>query len=154
MGDMNVNLAAPHSDNNSRLLTSITDLYGLHQLICQPTRVSKSSSTIIDLIFTNSPNRVVCSGVSHIGISDHSLVYAFRKLSIGLSTKGHSIVSYRKFKNFNTANFRSDICLQDWDSINSFNDPNSMWRAWKNTFSNVVDRHAPYSHEACSIEMF
>ena len=32
MGDMNVNLAAPHSDNNSRLLTSITDLYGLHQL--------------------------------------------------------------------------------------------------------------------------
>ena len=86
---------------------------------------------------------VVCSGVSHIGISDQSLVYAFRKLSIGLSTKGHSIVSYRKFKHFNTANFRSDICSQDWDSINSFNDPNSMWRAWKNTFSNVVDRHAP-----------
>ena len=85
---------------------------------------------------------MVCSRVSHIGISDHSLVYAFRKLSIGLSTKGHSIVSYREFKNFNTANFRSDICLQDWDSMNSFDDPNSMWRAWKNTFSNVVDRHA------------
>ena len=56
MGDINVNLAAPHSDNNSRLLTSIIDLYGLHQLICEPTRVSKSSSTMIDLIFTNFPN--------------------------------------------------------------------------------------------------
>ena len=100
---------------------------------------------MIDLIFTNCPNRVVyrCSGVSHIGISGHSLVYAFRKLSIGLSAKGHSIVSYRKLKIFNTANFRSDICFQGWDSINSFDDPNSMWRAWQNTFSNVVDRHAP-----------
>ena len=97
MGDINVNLAAPHSDNNSHLLTSITDLYGLHQLICEPTRVSKSFSTIIDLIFTNFPNRVVCSGVSHISISDHSLVYAFCKLSISLSTKGHTIISYRKF---------------------------------------------------------
>ena len=96
---------------------------------------------MIDLIFTNCPNRVVyrCSGVSHIGISDHSLVYAFRKLSIGLSAKGHPIVSYRKLKIFNTANFRSDICFQGWDSINSFDDPNSMWRTWKNTFSNVVD---------------
>ena len=46
MGDINVNFAAPHSDNNSRLLTSITDLYGLHQLICEPTLVYKSSSTI------------------------------------------------------------------------------------------------------------
>ena len=100
---------------------------------------------MIDLIFTNCPNRVVyrCSGVSHIGISGHSLVYAFRKLSIGLSAKGHSIVSYRKLKIFNTANFRSDICFQGWDSINSFDDPNSMWRAWQNTFSNVVDRHVP-----------
>ena len=139
MGDINVNLAAPHSDNVSRLLTSITDLYGLHQLICEPTRVSKASSTMIDLIFTNFPNGVVCSGVSHIDISDHSLVYAFRKLSIGLSTKWHSFVSYRKFKNLNTSNFRSDICLGDWDSINSFDDMNIMWRAWKNTFSTVVD---------------
>ena len=46
MGDINVNFAAPHSDNNSCLLTSITDLYGLHQLICEPTLVYKSSSTI------------------------------------------------------------------------------------------------------------
>ena len=58
------------------LLSSIGDVYGLQQLIIDPTRCIESSSTLIDLIFTNSLERVVCSGVSHISISDHFLVYA------------------------------------------------------------------------------
>lgn len=143
MGDLNCNLSASQLDHNSCLLTNITNLYGLKQLISEPTRVSESSSTLIDLIFTNSPDRVVCSGVSHVGISDHSLIYVFRKLSIGLHNKGHSTVTYRKFKQFNSMNFRSDICSQNWDSINTCNDPNDMWLAWKNIFLSVVDKHAP-----------
>ena len=37
--------------------------------------VTDKSSSLIDLIYTNSPERVVCSGVAHVGISDHSLAY-------------------------------------------------------------------------------
>ena len=90
MGDTNANLIASNLDNNSRRLTDIADVYGLQQLISEPTRVSSFSSTMIDLIFTNSPTRVVCSGVSHISISDHSLIYVFRKLAVGLSINHHS----------------------------------------------------------------
>ena len=57
MGDMNANLIASNLDNNSRRLTDIADVYGLQQLISEPTRVSSFSSTMIDLIFTNSPTR-------------------------------------------------------------------------------------------------
>ena len=64
----------------------IADLYNLSQLINEPTRITASSATLIDHIFTNSLDRVVCSGVSHISISDHSLIYAFRKLSVGTPT--------------------------------------------------------------------
>ena len=117
MGDLNCNFGSTVMDHNSTILTSITDLYGLQQLISEPTRITKSSSTLIDLIFTNSPDKIVCSGVSHISISDHSLIYAFRKLSTGLFTKGHSTVTYRKFKNFDSASFRNDIWLQNWDEI-------------------------------------
>jgi exonuclease III len=97
MGDMNANLIASNLDNNSRRLTDIADVYGLQQLISEPTRVSSFSSTMIDLIFTNSPTRVVCSGDSHISIGDHSLIYVFRKLAVGLSINHHSTVTYRKF---------------------------------------------------------
>ena len=37
--------------------------------------------------------------MSHIGISDHSLIYAYRKLSIDLPSRGNNTVTYRKFKN-------------------------------------------------------
>jgi hypothetical protein len=58
-------------------------------------------------------------GVSHISISDHSHVYAFRKLSVRMPTKGHTTVSYREFKNFDSAKFRNDISQQNWDSLYS-----------------------------------
>ena len=98
---------------------------------------------MIDHILTNTPDKIVCSGVSHVGISDHSLIYAFRKLSTGLHNKGHSTVNYRKFKNFNSESFRSDIFSQNWDVIRAYNNPSDMWRVWKTTFNNVVEMHAP-----------
>ena len=42
-GDMNCNMALM-SDTNSHLLSDITDLYGLHQLINEPTRVTDECS--------------------------------------------------------------------------------------------------------------
>ena len=80
MGDFNCDLVATRYDNHTRKLRDITDVYGLHQLINEATRITPTSSTLIDVIYTNCPDKVVCSGVCHISISDHSLVFAFRKL--------------------------------------------------------------------------
>ena len=132
---MNCNLAPDQLDNNANKLSSIADIYTMHQLIIDPTQCTVSSSTLIDLIYTSSPDRVVCSGVSHISISDHSLVYAFRKLSIEFPSRGHNTVTYRKVKNFNSDRFRNDIYCHD--------NPNDMWDAWKKLFFSCVDRHAP-----------
>ena len=128
LGDLNCDLGAPVLDRNSRLLTDIADLYGMHQLINEPTRITESSSTIIDHIFTNTPDKIVSSGVSHVSISDHSLIYAFRKLSTGIYSKDHSAITYRNFKNFDLHSFRADIRAQNWTDINNFNNPNDMWR--------------------------
>ena len=98
VGDFSCNLASPHDDTNTRRLCEISDLYGLQQLITKPTRITESSSTLIDLIYTNYVDRVVCSGVSHIGISDHCLIYVYRKLSPDFPSKGQSYLT----ENFNT----------------------------------------------------
>ena len=100
-------MAAPKFDNSTNILSNIADVYGLDQLITEYTRITNKSPTVIDLIFTNTPDMVVCSGVSHIGISDHSLVYSFRKVSIELTTNKHTTLRYKKFKNFNCDHFRS-----------------------------------------------
>lgn len=143
LGDLNCNMAAPKFDNSTNILSNIAEVYGLDQLITEYTRITDKSSTLIDLIFTNTSDRVVCSGVSHIGISDHSLVYAFRKVSIESTTYKHTTLRYRKFKNFNSDHFRNDICQQDWSNIENYSDPNLMWAAWKQLFLECVNKHAP-----------
>ena len=143
MGDLNCNLASPTFDTNMSLLTSIANVNSLHQLIREPTRITSSSSTLIDLIFTNCLDKVVCSGVSHVGISDHNLVYVYCKTLYRPIRSGHETVTYRKFKNFRSESFRNDIASQSWDDLLMFEDPNDMWLAWKTLFLSVVDKHAP-----------
>ena len=109
LGDLNWNLASLQYDSNTLRLCEISDLFGRQQLITEPTRITESSSTLIDVIFTNYADRVVCSGVSHIGVSDHSLIYVYRKLSPAFPSKGHSTISLKKIKNFNRGSFRNDI---------------------------------------------
>ena len=87
-------MAAPKFDNSTNILSNIAEVYGLDQLITEYTRITDKSSTLIDLIFTNTPDRVVCSGVSHIGISDHGLVYAFRKVSYTMPGLGMNFLFF------------------------------------------------------------
>ena len=136
-------MASSTPDVNTRRLFENSDLYGLKQLINEPTRVTESASTLIDLIFTKYPDRVGCSGVSHIAISDHSLVYAHQQLSSDLPSKGHSSISYRNFRNFDLKNFGNEISQQEC-SFDESQDPNLAWSNWKTKFLHTVNSHAPF----------
>ena len=136
-------MIATRYDNNTCKLKSITDIYGLQQLVTEPTRITPTSSTLIDVIYTNCPDKVVCSGVRHIGISDHSIVFAYRKLSMNGMSNGHNAITYRNFRKFNPINFRNDIISQCWDQIYNSTNPNEMWLQWKCLFLSIVDKHPP-----------
>jgi hypothetical protein len=41
-----------------------------------------TASSLIDHIVTNTPEKISDSGVIHTGLSDHSLVFAIRKISV------------------------------------------------------------------------
>ena len=64
MEDVKCNMALL-SNTNSYLLSDITALYGLQQLINEPIamRVTDTTSTLRGLIYTNYDNKVICSGV-------------------------------------------------------------------------------------------
>ena len=136
-------LSSSLNNVNTQALLNITDIYNLKQLINEPTRVTPVSSTLIDVIFTSHPDNVSCSGVSHVGISDHSLIYVFRKISLPSAVRGNNTVSYRQFKNFNRNRFRSDILAQPWADLMGMDNPNEMWSKWKALFLEVCDLHAP-----------
>ena len=140
---MNCDMITTRYDNNVSKLRSIADVYGLEQLISEPTRITPTSSTLIDLIYTNCSDKIVCSGVCHIGISDHSMVYVYRKLAQNGMSNGHNSITYRNFRNFDRQNFRYDILSQCWDNVYESSNPNVMWQQWKCTFLAIADKHAP-----------
>ena len=58
-------------------IDSLTSFYGLNQLIKEPTHITNTSSSCIDLIFTSQPNLVTHSGVysSLYGSCKHQIVF-------------------------------------------------------------------------------
>ena len=140
---MNCDMVTARYDNDTSKLKNIADVYGLEQLIAEPTRITPTSSTLIDLIYTNCSDKIACSGVCHVGISDHSMVYVYRKLALNGMSNGHNSITYRNFRKFDCQNFRDDIQSQCWNNVYESSDPNEMWQQWKCTFLAIADKHAP-----------
>ena len=127
-------------------LNSIYELHQLSQLINEPTRVTLTTSSLIDHVVTNTPEKISHSGVVHTGISDHSLIYAIRK--IRHFQKNDDFVEIRNMKNFNENNFVNELLNQHWECIYFFGkDPNHMWEIWKELFLEVLNKHAPLQHK-------
>ena len=60
MGDLNCDMIATRYNNNTCKLMSITDIYGLQQLITEPTRITPTSATLIDVIYTKKNIYISC----------------------------------------------------------------------------------------------
>ena len=144
MGDLNCDVSKLPSESNTRKLQFLSLLYQLDQLISEPTRVTGTSATLIDLFFTNKPDNIIRPGVVHIGISDHSLIYAVRKFTLPKSRESVKIA--RNFKNFNANDFLSDISQIPWECIISHDNPNICWKIWETLYLKVLDTHAPLRH--------
>jgi hypothetical protein len=76
----------PYPPPHSRRLQFLSSIYQLSQLVDEPTRVTEISSTLIDLILTNRAENILSTGVIHLGISDHSLIYAEGKFKLSRSS--------------------------------------------------------------------
>jgi len=76
-------------DNNTRNLCNLYDLYNFHQLITNPTRVSLTTSSIIDHIATTCARNISNSGVHKLSMSDHYMVFCVHKFdgALQMTTK-------------------------------------------------------------------
>lgn len=76
-GDCNINLL--QDTYQSRELQVILDSFGCKNVINEPTRISHSSESLMDLFVTNSIEDTIQSGVVSAAVSDHLPMYMFCK---------------------------------------------------------------------------
>ena len=144
LGDLNVNFQVGRSStqsNSKQNLVRLANTYHLEQLIVEPTRISESSSTLIDLLFVNNSHKIVDSGVIHLPISDHSIIVCVIK---GGVKKGPSrIIEFRSYKRYCEDAFINELDEVNWHLIDDIPDIDTAVAAWSSMFTDVADRHAP-----------
>ena len=143
LGDLNANMFDV-SNNATKNLNSIIELYQLTQTISSPTRVTMTTSTLLDVCLTPTPDKLVLSKVVQIAISDHYMILVVRKINIRPKQNNrHKKVEIRSFKYFNAENFLMDLSNQEWELLDNNFCVDRMWETWKIIFLSVLDKHAP-----------
>ena len=143
LGDFNVDYTTSSSTN----ITLIESIFSLKQLITKPTRITMSSSTCIDLIFTSMPDNHIVTDVGEISLSDHYMIYT----CVDCDTKNntHRTVRCRDFNHFDNDAFIEEVRNCDiLINIMHYFDENSIshndiWLLWKQAFLNICDKYAP-----------
>ena len=119
------------------------ELYQLTQIIDDQTRITESTKSLLDVCITSSTEKIISSGVIHLGISNHSLIYAIRKLNYVPKTEARNSIEYRNFKHFNAESFLNDLYILPWSELDDKQNIDDMWECWNFLFVQVLDKHAP-----------
>ena len=72
-------------------------MFGLTQIVKSPTRITFSSTSLIDHILASLPDRISQEGVMNVGLSDHQLIYCTSRVELKLEvcTKKSNSVQLR-----------------------------------------------------------
>ena len=139
MGDMNIDY------NNSKLLKKLKiknfeTKFGLKQLINEYTRVTPTTSTTIDWVFT-STEYISKQGVINYNISDHLPTFLVRKKSRGkirkISVRGRSYLRY------DVNRFQQGLDGLNWDAFDNSDNPSDMWDCMENNINTVLNEICP-----------
>ena len=142
-GDFNINMlnyANPSSQSFIDLLTSHSFL----PLIEKPTRITDTSATLIDNIWSNilpSPE----SGVLLSDISDHLPIFTFIQSPNSNAEFSHkNNVSFtRNFSNVNLQNVIANLHLFDWTDVFCCNNSETAYNTFMDNFNYLYDKNIP-----------
>ena len=137
LGDMN---SCP---TKSSVISEFCDVYGLHNLINQPTCFKGKTPSLIDVILVT--NRRKYSGILNCNchISDeHNFIGAATRRFSPLRKPRH--VFYRSYKNFNDVDFCNSISTAPPFHVSEiFDDVEDMAWYTSKLLNDVIDEHAP-----------
>ena len=139
MGDFNIDYKIR---SNAKWLNLI-QLFDLTQIVKDLTRVTETSSTIIDHVYTTNVENIKECFVPTYAVSDHFPVCFTRKINSKIHKNEYITTSYRCFKTFDETSFLADLNY----GINSF-EPSGLtvdddFLALQSIIIKHLDNHAP-----------
>ena len=143
LGDFNINLLNFNDVDSVKNFVDTLESSFLLPSISLPTRVTATSSTLIDNIFFSLSKYKVSSRNLLIGISDHLPQYLiFEQNTYACTSKP---IQYIDWKKFDKDRFTSDFRNIDWNNLLSLGlqDPDTAFNNFFNSVNALVDQHVP-----------
>ena len=139
LGDMNIDFLKYNSDKFTSDYLDMLLSSGILPIITKATRLTDHSSTLIDHIYTNSPQKVLTSGICLADISDHLPIFCT------IATKLPNMQQQKYYRDFST--FCKNAFLNDLEKINFSDlinsDVNLSMNKLIGTLQDITDKHAP-----------
>ena len=135
MGDYNINLIQyeNHPQTLRYLDTLLTNNFMPH--ITLPSRITNTSSTLIDHIHSNSKQGSFISGIIYSCISDHMPIFNIGHTSkVGKPSKKEKI-QIRKFGPRNKTLFKDKLGEKDWSNVINDNNPRTAFKTFSDTIN-------------------
>ena len=139
LGDFNVDQFLP---NNK--IGKISQSLHLTQMIKKATRITSTSSTLIDLAITNRPNFIIHSDVLSCPVGDHELVTT--TVNVRKERSPPPVRTFRSLKNYSLNHF-CNLLLNEVDILNGIlrtDNVNDQVSIFTRTFIKCLDSCAPF----------
>ena len=139
-GDLNLDRLRPER-TEGKFLLSLEEVYGLECLIKDPTRITPTSETLLDVILTNKPELFKTSGALNPEMSDHHLVYAIMKERV--SQHERKVVTFRSTRTLDVEKLNEDLSCAPWNVMDSFDTLDEKYLFWESLLNTIVEKHMP-----------
>ena len=140
-GDFNICILDENNPNSIRTVELFQNFY-FRPLIHNATRITESSSSLLDQIWCNMPNPTK-SGIVELHITDHFPVFSEIE-DVFHAENTLKVIKFRDFSDKNMINFRTEISDVDWDELLiQANSSNNITDLFLEKFNIAYDKHFP-----------
>ena len=142
-GDFNVDLLKFRESNDA---TNLLTLFTANNFVCtiaHPTRVTATTATLIDHLWTNNGINLINNGIIYSDISDHFPVFSKFSYKSKSNSKQDVVIEYRKISDSNIENFKNDLLDVHWDLILNTNNVEVAYSNFMLVFKSHFFKHFP-----------
>lgn len=140
IGDFNINYSCTKNSDVTKLKKLDKD-FMITQMVKRPTRISKTTSSTIDLLFTYT-KFIDFTGAINLNMSDHHpILCIIKKQREGKKPIELRCISYSKV---DSEAFCSAISILDWSFVWDLKDPDSIWNRIYTMLIDTLDVMCPY----------
>ena len=143
-GDYNINLlsAERHFLTSGFLEIMFSNMFV--PLINKPTRITNTSATIIDNIFTNCKKfDDSFSGILYTDMTDHLPIFYIDKIHTSSVTEDDTYITRRSYSSRNVENFKSSLSSIDWNDVLCIEDPQIAYTTFFNKLTGIYNKCFP-----------